>query len=116
MLVLTIVCVFQHEAGFCASCKTLCHEGHKVIDIGTRHDFRCDCGVPGKSGESNINHPDPNNQYSFKISASPCLLLDDDTAHSNRRNRYNHNFQSRYCVCGQHDMGGIMVQVYKEIE
>eukprot|EP00300_Choanocystis_sp_HF-7_P015030 c18912_g1_i1.p1 GENE.c18912_g1_i1~~c18912_g1_i1.p1 ORF type:complete len:768 (+),score=162.92 c18912_g1_i1:41-2305(+) len=77
--------------GICTFCKVHCHAGHETIDIGTRHDFRCDCGVSSRSLEK-------------------CLLTDELKARVNKKNVYNHNFHLRYCVCDGQDFGGIMVQ------
>eukprot|EP00301_Raphidiophrys_heterophryoidea_P000169 c10088_g1_i1.p1 GENE.c10088_g1_i1~~c10088_g1_i1.p1 ORF type:complete len:1131 (-),score=326.23 c10088_g1_i1:53-3361(-) len=81
----------KQVSGICAFCKVHCHDGHDTIDIGTRHDFRCDCGVSSKGLER-------------------CLLMDEPKPRINKKNKYNHNFQLRYCVCDGQDLGGIMVQ------
>ena len=38
---------FQHgkkRAGICFACAGQCHDGHDLIEIYTKRNFRCDCG------------------------------------------------------------------------
>lgn len=64
--------------GVCLACCFHCHEGHDLIELYTKRNFRCDCG---------------NAKF-----ASKCTLCEhkDDT---NELNNYNQNFSGSYCVC-----------------
>ena len=31
-------------AGMCLACSYHCHEGHDLVELYTKRDFRCDCG------------------------------------------------------------------------
>ncbi|XP_003383846.1 PREDICTED: putative E3 ubiquitin-protein ligase UBR7 [Amphimedon queenslandica] len=68
-------------AGFCLACSLRCHEGHDVIELYTKRNFRCDCG-------------------NSKISGNPCLLCPDKDP-LNSENIYNHNFNGLYCTCNR---------------
>merc|ERR1719309_573317 len=32
-------------AGVCLACSYHCHEGHNLVELYTKRDFRCDCGT-----------------------------------------------------------------------
>lgn len=66
------------KAGFCLACSCHCHEGHELVELYTKRNFRCDCG---------------NSKFSTK-----CLLFEDKEP-LNDQNQYNQNFQGTYCVC-----------------
>lgn len=65
-------------SGICLGCCYNCHEGHEIIDIGPKKDFRCDCG----------------------LSKTPCNLFPYKT---DNQNNYCHNFVGRFCVCDAYD-------------
>lgn len=65
-------------SGICLGCCYNCHDGHEIIDIGPKKDFRCDCG----------------------LSKTPCKLFPHKTAN---HNNYCHNFVGRFCVCDAFD-------------
>ena len=65
-------------SGLCIGCCFTCHQGHEIIDIGPKKDFRCDCGL-GKT---------------------KCLLFQPKSSNSNQ---YCHNFLGRFCVCDSTD-------------
>lgn len=67
-------------AGFCLACTYACHDGHEIVELYTKRNFRCDCG--------NSRFPDSN----------PCQLSN-DKAKDNPENRYNQNFKGVYCTC-----------------
>ena len=31
-------------AGVCLACSYSCHEGHELVELYTKRNFRCDCG------------------------------------------------------------------------
>lgn len=67
------------RAGICLACSYHCHEGHELIELYTKRNFRCDCGnskFPGKT-----------------------CNLDDTKTENNEQNTYNHNFSGLYCIC-----------------
>ncbi|KIY00501.1 uncharacterized protein Z520_04186 [Fonsecaea multimorphosa CBS 102226] len=78
-------------AGVCYACSISCHGEHTLVELFVRRDFVCDCGT------------------SRFPSTSPCNLRSDPVTgnrgvHSqepNRGNHYNHNFQNRFCACGE---------------
>lgn len=37
---------FRKGAGICLACSYSCHEGHELIELYTKRNFRCDCGTP----------------------------------------------------------------------
>ncbi|KNE56008.1 hypothetical protein AMAG_01852 [Allomyces macrogynus ATCC 38327] len=66
-------------AGMCYSCHIMCHGSHEIAELFVKRDFRCDCGtarLPRK-----------------------CTLQPKQIGHANEENRYNHNFERRYCSC-----------------
>ncbi|KAK8757734.1 hypothetical protein V5799_004638 [Amblyomma americanum] len=67
-------------AGVCLACSYACHEGHNLYELYTKRNFRCDCG-----------------NESFPAS-NPCRLCPRKDIR-NAENKYNHNFQGRYCTC-----------------
>ena len=66
-------------AGVCLACSYNCHENHELIELYTKRNFRCDCGLKGKM---------PNN-----------CSLDNIKLDENTLNKYNQNFSSFYCNC-----------------
>ncbi|CAL8107640.1 unnamed protein product [Calicophoron daubneyi] len=75
----TCLDVSKVKAGFCYRCSLSCHEGHDLIELYTKRNFRCDCG-------------------NAKFGGIKCLLWeekDDENVH----NQYNDNFADQYCVC-----------------
>ncbi|KAJ3373906.1 putative E3 ubiquitin-protein ligase ubr7 [Allomyces arbusculus] len=66
-------------AGMCYSCHIMCHGSHEIAELFVKRNFRCDCGtarLPRK-----------------------CTLQPKKIGHVNTENRYNHNFERRYCSC-----------------
>lgn len=67
------------RAGVCLACTLKCHEGHELIELYTKRNFRCDCG--GK-----------------RMPEVRCKL-DSLKLDANDLNQYNHNFIGLYCTC-----------------
>lgn len=65
--------------GVCLACSYQCHEGHDLIELYTKRNFRCDCGGKRMS--------------EFRCKLDP-LKLD-----ANDLNQYNQNFIGLYCTC-----------------
>ncbi|XP_050300198.1 putative E3 ubiquitin-protein ligase UBR7 [Anthonomus grandis grandis] len=67
--------------GVCLACCYHCHEGHDLIELYTKRNFRCDCG-----------------NSKFAESENKCVLNNEKTD-MNELNVYNQNFAGTYCVC-----------------
>ncbi|CAK9261000.1 unnamed protein product [Sphagnum jensenii] len=72
-------CTPDGNAGFCTACSLSCHEGHDVVELWTRRQFRCDCG---------------NSKFGIGI----CQLQADKEP-ENSCNVYNQNYKGVYCIC-----------------
>lgn len=81
-----------NPAGICYACSISCHGEHTLAELFSKRNFACDCGTTRFS------------------STSPCgLRINPETgskggSHSEApvaSNRYNHNFQNRFCSCDQ---------------
>uniref|UniRef100_A0A1B0D1C4 Uncharacterized protein n=1 Tax=Phlebotomus papatasi TaxID=29031 RepID=A0A1B0D1C4_PHLPP len=66
-------------AGVCLACSYHCHEGHELVELYTKRNFRCDCGGRRMPGVK-------------------CSLEPEKSA-ENTENRYNQNFSGLYCSC-----------------
>jgi len=66
-------------AGICLACSYHCHDGHELIELYTKRNFRCDCG-------------------NSKLRANACTLYSNKDS-INNKNHYNHNFKGLYCTC-----------------
>ncbi|KAF7270875.1 hypothetical protein GWI33_016178 [Rhynchophorus ferrugineus] len=71
----------EKGAGVCLACSYHCHDGHELIELYTKRNFRCDCGN-SKFAESN----------------NKCTLIEEKSP-TNDLNIYNQNFSGTYCVC-----------------
>ena len=90
-------------AGICYSCSISCHGDHNLVELFSRRNFTCDCGTT-------------------RMQSSTCTLRsDENTGEKGARmelpatiNRYNQNFQNRFCGCGEeydpHTQKGTMFQ------
>ncbi|KAL6501764.1 hypothetical protein OROGR_026897 [Orobanche gracilis] len=74
-----LTCTPDGNAGVCTACSLSCHEGHEIVELWTKRNFRCDCGN-SKFG-----------QFFCKLLASKDV--------ENLNNLYNHNFKGTYCTC-----------------
>ncbi|KAI3453820.1 hypothetical protein Pfo_010483 [Paulownia fortunei] len=74
-----LTCTPDGNAGVCTACSLSCHEGHEIVELWTKRNFRCDCGN-SKFGE-----------FFCKLLASKDV--------ENSGNVYNHNFKGTYCTC-----------------
>jgi len=75
------------RAGICLACSYDCHEGHELVELYTKRNFRCDCG----------NHK-------FAASgggdaAKCCKLAPHKDVTGNPDNVYNQNYDGLYCTC-----------------
>ncbi|XP_055683187.1 putative E3 ubiquitin-protein ligase UBR7 [Lutzomyia longipalpis] len=66
-------------AGVCLACSYHCHEGHELVELYTKRNFRCDCG-------------------GVRMPGVKCSL-EQDKSGENTENRYNQNFSGLYCSC-----------------
>ncbi|KAG0450743.1 hypothetical protein HPP92_026542 [Vanilla planifolia] len=74
-----LTCSPGGNAGVCTACSLACHDGHEVVELWTKRNFRCDCGNSKFGG------------FSCKICPNK--------EHENVDNTYNQNFIGRYCIC-----------------
>lgn len=74
-----LTCTPDGNAGVCTACSLSCHDGHEILELWTKRNFRCDCGN-SKFGE-----------FFCKLDASKDV--------ENTENSYNHNFKGSYCTC-----------------
>jgi len=65
--------------GICLACSYHCHEGHTLVELYTKRQFRCDCGTSRLPG--------------------PCKL--GANKEENGLNKYNQNFSGLYCECSR---------------
>ncbi|RAL09052.1 putative metaphase-anaphase transition protein (Mlo2) [Aspergillus homomorphus CBS 101889] len=78
-------------AAMCYSCSIACHGEHTLVELFSKRNFVCDCGTTRMP------------------STSPCTLRNDPKTgtkgvHSEEPhpgNKYNHNFQNKFCGCGE---------------
>ncbi|ODV92226.1 hypothetical protein CANCADRAFT_55942 [Tortispora caseinolytica NRRL Y-17796] len=71
------------RAGVCYSCSIQCHADHDIVELFGKRDFTCDCGtdrLPSFGG---------------------CNLRKNytDLSIASRDNKYNHNYDGRFCSC-----------------
>jgi E3 ubiquitin-protein ligase UBR7 len=80
-------------AGVCYSCSISCHGEHTLVELFTKRDFVCDCGTTR-----------------YENSGTPCALRPNPLTgrkggvtgeEARTANRYNQNFQGRFCGCGE---------------
>ncbi|KAJ7945045.1 PHD finger protein-related [Quillaja saponaria] len=76
-----LTCAPDGNAGVCTACSLSCHDGHQIVELWTKRNFRCDCGN-SKFGEL-------------------CCSLFPNKDIENGDNSYNHNFRGSYCTCGR---------------
>ncbi|XP_054131474.1 putative E3 ubiquitin-protein ligase UBR7 [Melozone crissalis] len=66
-------------AGICLACSYECHGTHRLFELYTKRNFRCDCG-------------------NSKFKNLQCKLLP-EKGKVNSGNKYNDNFYGLYCTC-----------------
>nr|XP_043630937.1 putative E3 ubiquitin-protein ligase UBR7 isoform X1 [Erigeron canadensis] len=76
-----LTCTPEGNAGVCTACCLTCHDGHEMIELWTKRNFKCDCG-------------------NSKFGVSYCKLLPSKD-NENGENSYNQNFKGKYCTCGR---------------
>ncbi|XP_044486481.1 putative E3 ubiquitin-protein ligase UBR7 [Mangifera indica] len=76
-----LTCTPEGNAGVCTACSLSCHDGHEIVELWTKRNFKCDCGN-SKFGE-----------FFCKLFPSKDV--------ENVENSYNHNFKGLYCRCNQ---------------
>ncbi|XP_023334766.1 putative E3 ubiquitin-protein ligase UBR7 [Eurytemora carolleeae] len=64
-------------AGICLACSYHCHDGHEMVELYTKRNFKCDCGTP-RSG------------------LTACKLR---PGKIENENVYNQNYSGTYCSC-----------------
>lgn len=69
----------EEPAGICLACSYECHGSHKLFELYTKRNFRCDCG-------------------NSKFKNLECKLFP-DKGKINPGNKYNDNFFGLYCIC-----------------
>lgn len=76
-----LTCTPDGNAGVCTACSLSCHDGHEIVELWTKRNFRCDCG-------------------NSKFGQFFCKLIPNKDT-ENVENSYNHNFKGSYCTCGR---------------
>lgn len=69
----------KKRVGVCLACTYNCHDGHDLIELYTKRNFRCDCGT--------------------SVILNVTCKLDTHKLDDNGQNKYNHNFSGTYCIC-----------------
>ncbi|BGP47943.1 hypothetical protein JCM10450v2_003809 [Rhodotorula kratochvilovae] len=69
------------DRAVCAACSIACHGEHELVELFNRRNFRCDCGTEAMGA------------------GSTCSISGRDDAAPNALNRYDANFQGRFCFC-----------------
>jgi len=77
------------RAGICLACSYHCHDGHDLVELYTKRNFRCDCGNTKFNGGG-----EGDNQNS-------CCKLLPGRNRENADNVYNQNYDGVYCTCGR---------------
>ena len=45
------------KLGICLACSYHCHDGHEMVELYTKRNFKCDCGTPRfVTGNSHFAH------------------------------------------------------------
>ena len=79
----TIFSCLTCKVGICYSCSISCeHYKHDLIDIGPKKNFICECGT--LVHDKNVT----------------CNLFDKKHIDYDLENKKNHNFEDKYCFCG----------------
>ncbi|XWS48799.1 hypothetical protein CRYUN_Cryun13aG0107700 [Craigia yunnanensis] len=76
-----VTCTPDGNAGICTASCLSCHDGHEVLELWTKRNFRCDCG-------------------NSKFGEFSCKLFPNKDV-ENIENSYNHNFKGVYCTCNR---------------
>ncbi|CAK9163066.1 unnamed protein product [Ilex paraguariensis] len=76
-----LTCSPDGNAGVCTACSLSCHDGHEIVELWTKRNFRCDCG-------------------NSKFGEFFCKLFPNKDT-ENAENSYNQNFKGSYCTCGR---------------
>ncbi|KAG6688351.1 hypothetical protein I3842_11G120500 [Carya illinoinensis] len=76
-----LTCTPDGNAGVCTACSLSCHDGHEIVELWTKRNFRCDCG-------------------NAKFGEFFCKLFPNKDI-ENAENLYNHNFRGSYCTCSR---------------
>ena len=82
--------VLQSEssrAGVCLACSYSCHDGHELVELYTKRNFRCDCG----NGKFEGGRGDGDGK---------CRLMP-HKENRNPDNCYNQNYDGVYCTCSR---------------
>ncbi|XVE64687.1 hypothetical protein DITRI_Ditri07aG0121100 [Diplodiscus trichospermus] len=76
-----LTCTPDGNAGICTACCLSCHDGHEVLELWTKRNFKCDCG-------------------NSKFRDFSCKLFPKKDE-ENIENSYNLNFKGVYCTCNR---------------
>jgi len=68
------------RGGICYSCSIQCHGSHNLVELFNKRDFVCDCGTT-------------------RMGPTPCSLRKVAKQEPASGNRYDHNFDGRFCAC-----------------
>ncbi|KAI8938803.1 hypothetical protein NX059_004666 [Plenodomus lindquistii] len=92
-------------AGVCYSCSISCHGEHTLVELFNKRDFICDCGT------TRIPEMTP---CTLRLNSTTGQKGDVTGETPAASNKYNQNFQNRFCGCGEdydaHQEKGTMFQ------
>jgi len=71
----------ENPSGVCYACSLSCHHEHNLVELYTKRNFKCDCG-------------------NSKFTGFKCKLQE-TKIDVNENNKYNHNFEGKYCTCNR---------------
>ncbi|KAI9787017.1 MAG: hypothetical protein M1816_007770 [Peltula sp. TS41687] len=77
-------------AGVCYSCSIACHGEHTLVELFSKRNFVCDCGTTRLPSTS---------PCSLRINQRTALKGGCRSEGPASENRYDHNFQNRFCSC-----------------
>lgn len=79
-------------AGVCYSCSISCHGEHTLVELFNKRDFICDCGT---------NRIPETTPCTLRINSTTGQKGDVSGEEPATSNKYNQNFQNRFCGCGE---------------
>ncbi|KAI9734632.1 MAG: hypothetical protein M1834_002233 [Cirrosporium novae-zelandiae] len=81
-----------NPAGVCYSCSISCHGEHTLVELFNKRNFVCDCGTTRMPATSCCT---------LRVNAATGLKGGVHSEEPAPGNRYNRNFQNRFCGCGE---------------
>lgn len=79
-------------AGVCYSCSISCHGEHTLVELFLKRDFVCDCGTKRLPEHA---------PCTLQLNGATGRKGDVKGQEPRKGNKYNQNFQGRFCGCGE---------------